>query len=103
VTAVLTPSEQFYSYIMALQVLRDDDVFNMLSWTLAHSPSVDNRHVASIGHIICIPSRPSLLLLLNSVYLAQKQQISIPLFGLTGLGLERMTYKTQGQHANKKK
>jgi hypothetical protein len=37
------------------------------------------------------------------VYLAQKQQISIPLFGLTGLGLERMTYKTQGQHANKKK
>jgi len=79
---------------MALQVifLRDDDVFNMLSWILAHSknsPRVDNRHVASIGHtgIICIPSRPSLLLLFNSVCLAQKQQMPIPNFGLTGLGL----------------
>ena len=35
-----------------------------------------DRHVAPLGYIILIPSQP--VLLINAVYLAEKQQIPIP-------------------------
>jgi hypothetical protein len=42
----------------------------------------------------------SLLLLLNGVCLAEKQQIPILVFGLTKPGLEPTIYHTRGEHAN---
>jgi hypothetical protein len=39
--------------------------------------SVKNRNVASLGHIILIPSQPDFLFLLNDACLAEKQQIQI--------------------------
>jgi hypothetical protein len=42
----------------------------------------------------------SLLFLLNAVYLAEKQQIPILVFGLTQSGLEPTIYRTRGEHAN---
>ena len=42
----------------------------------------------------------SLLFLFNAVYLAEKQQIPISVFGLIRLGLEPTIYRTRGEHAN---
>jgi hypothetical protein len=42
----------------------------------------------------------SLLFLLNAVYLAEKQQIPILVFGLTQSGLEPTIYRTRGEYAN---
>jgi hypothetical protein len=38
--------------------------------------------------------------LFNAVYLAEKQQIPILVFGLTQSGLEPTIYRTRGEHAN---
>jgi hypothetical protein len=42
----------------------------------------------------------SLLFLLSTVCLAEKQQIPILVFGLTQPGLEPTIYSTRGKHAN---
>jgi hypothetical protein len=45
-------------------------------------------------------AQQSLLLLLNTAYLAEKQQNSILVFRLTQLGTKPTIYCTQGKHAN---
>ena len=57
-----------------------------------------DRHVAPLGHIILIPSRP---VLLNAACLPEKQHISICIvFGMTRQGLEPTIYRTRGEHSN---
>ena len=74
--------QQFFSYIMArekVNVQWDDDEIrffstNMLSWNFI---VLAGRHVAPLGHIIPIPSKPVFALSFKWCLLAENQQIPI--------------------------
>jgi hypothetical protein len=55
-----------------------------------------DRHIAPLGHIILIPNQPVFALSLSAC-LAEKQQITISVFGSTRSGLKPLT---RGEHAN---
>ena len=92
----LTPCEKLFSYIM------ERTSYILMRWcplyiSLLKQQSA-GRHITPSGHIILILSQlVFLLLLLNIVCLAGKQQI--PIYSLTRLRLEPMVYVTQGKHA----
>jgi hypothetical protein len=59
-----------------------------------------DRHVAPRSTLSWFQANQSLLFLLNAACLAEKQHISILVFGLTRLGLEPTIYQIQGELAN---
>jgi hypothetical protein len=77
---------------------------NMPSWifiVLGHwnnSPRVDM--LLNSDTLFWFRANQSFLFLLNAACLAEKQQISNLVFGLTWLGLKPTIYRTWGKHAN---
>ena len=59
-----------------------------------------DRHVVPLGHIIMFPRETSLLFLLYAACLAYLANTNFLVFGLTRSGIEPMTYRTRGEHAN---
>jgi uroporphyrinogen-III synthase len=59
-----------------------------------------NRNVATLGHIIPNRANQSVLLLLNSARLSEKQQILIIVFGLIRPYLKSTIYHIRGEYAN---
>jgi hypothetical protein len=108
------PNEQFFSYIM----VRTSYILmrwwfllctrpNMASWIFIVLHNVANWNKSSqvdmslhSETLFWFTANQSLLLLLSAVCLAEKQQISILVFGLTWTGLEPTIYRSPGERAN---
>jgi hypothetical protein len=54
----LTPTQQFFSYIMARTKLIFNEMIKAPSWIFVVLAQSADRHVAPLRHIIQIPSQP---------------------------------------------
>jgi hypothetical protein len=109
----LIPTQQFFSYIMRVQVNCQWDDYEarlllnqhaqldiVYSASSLRQQSAD-RHVALLGHTIVIPSQPTFVLSPPCCVLSgEATHIYFEVFGLTRSGLEPTIYHTRGEHAN---
>ena len=104
------PIQQFFSYIWREQVnFQWDDICFVLDqhaeldFYSASSLKQQSAgwHVAPLGHIILIPSRPVFALSPYCCVLrGEATNTNFIVFGLTPPGLESTIYRTRGEHAN---
>ena len=82
------------------QVLDQHTELDFYSASSLKQQSAD-RHVAPLGHIILIPSRPFFALFPQCCVLTREAKISICIvFGMTRPGLDPTIYSTRGEHSN---